>query len=87
MKSATFPSVRVEPELRAAAEDVLQEGENLASSPAEAKQTGDYVSADDVLAGLERRLGEAKAQVPREGDDSQTVTVLAVRHQLEDHYH
>jgi hypothetical protein len=29
MKSATFPSVRVEPELRAAAEDVLQDGESL----------------------------------------------------------
>ncbi|NKJ48142.1 prevent-host-death protein [Burkholderia sp. SG-MS1] len=31
MKSATFPSVRVEPELRAAAEEVLQEGESLSN--------------------------------------------------------
>ncbi|MDN7492986.1 YlcI/YnfO family protein [Burkholderia sp. AU45274] len=31
MKTATFPSVRVEPELRDAAEDVLQEGETLSS--------------------------------------------------------
>ena len=29
MKSATFPSIRVEPELRDAAEDVLGEGETL----------------------------------------------------------
>ena len=31
MKSATFPSVRVDPELRKAAEDVLLEGETLSS--------------------------------------------------------
>jgi predicted HicB family RNase H-like nuclease len=31
MKTATFPSVRVEPELREAAESVLQEGESLSS--------------------------------------------------------
>jgi len=31
MKSATLPSLRVEPELRAAAESVLQEGETLSS--------------------------------------------------------
>jgi hypothetical protein len=31
MKSATFPSVRVDPELRKAAEDVLFEGETLSS--------------------------------------------------------
>lgn len=31
MKSATFPSLRVDPELRAAAEDVLQEGETLSA--------------------------------------------------------
>lgn len=29
MKSATFPSIRVEPELRDAAENVLSEGESL----------------------------------------------------------
>lgn len=29
MKTATFPSLRVEPELREAAESVLQEGESL----------------------------------------------------------
>jgi predicted transcriptional regulator len=31
MKSATFPSLRVDPDLREAAEDVLQEGESLSS--------------------------------------------------------
>lgn len=87
MKSATFPSVRVEPELRAAAEDVLQDGESLSNfveqairdniarrlnlrefvvrglaSREEAKQSGDYVQAEDVLAGLETRLVEAQAK-------------------------
>lgn len=87
MKSANFPSVRVEPELRAAAEDVLQDGESISSfveqairdniarrlnhrefvarglaSRENAKQSGDYVLADDVVAGLETRLGEAKTK-------------------------
>lgn len=31
MKTATFPSLRVEPELREAAESVLREGETLSS--------------------------------------------------------
>jgi predicted transcriptional regulator len=31
MKTATFPSLRVDPELRQAAEDSLQEGETLSS--------------------------------------------------------
>lgn len=31
MKTATFPSVRVNPELRQAAEQILQEGESLSS--------------------------------------------------------
>jgi len=31
VKSATFPSLRVDPELRAAAESVLEEGETLSS--------------------------------------------------------
>lgn len=31
MKTATFPSLRVEPELREAAESVLEEGESLSS--------------------------------------------------------
>ena len=31
MKTATIPSLRVEPELRSAAEDVLEDGETLSS--------------------------------------------------------
>ena len=31
MKTATIPSIRVDPELRTAAEDVLEEGESLSS--------------------------------------------------------
>lgn len=31
MKTATFPSLRVEPELRDAAEDVLEKGESLSA--------------------------------------------------------
>lgn len=31
MKTATFPSLRVDPELRKAAEEVLQEGETLSA--------------------------------------------------------
>jgi hypothetical protein len=31
MKTATFPSLRVDPELRSAAEDVLEDGESLSS--------------------------------------------------------
>jgi predicted transcriptional regulator len=90
MKSANFPSVRVEPELRAAAEDVLQDGESISNfveqaireniarrlqhrefvvrglaSRDDAKQSGDYVPADEVVARLEARLGEAKAKAKK----------------------
>ncbi|MFM0740767.1 prevent-host-death protein [Paraburkholderia xenovorans] len=90
MKSANFPSVRVEPELRAAAEDVLLDGESISSfveqairdnvarrlnrrefvarglaSREEAKQSGDYVSADDVVAALQSRLDKAKARAKK----------------------
>ncbi|RDK02061.1 prevent-host-death protein [Paraburkholderia lacunae] len=90
MKSANFPSVRVEPELRAAAEDVLKDGESISSfveqairdniarrlhhrefvarglaSRDDAKQRGDYVSADEVVARLEMRLDTAKAQAKK----------------------
>lgn len=74
MKTASIPSLRVAPELRAAAENVLQEGETLSgfleeslrahinrrqtqqefiarglASRDEARRSGHYVSADDVL--------------------------------------
>jgi predicted transcriptional regulator len=40
MKSSTIPSLRVEPELRKAAEDVLREGETLSSFMEESLRAG-----------------------------------------------
>lgn len=82
MKTSTIPSLRVEPELRQAAENVLQNGESLSSfveqsirasierrqiqqefiarglaSRDEARQTGEYFAAEDVL----RELGDMRA--------------------------
>lgn len=88
MKTATIPSVRVEPEFRAEVESVLAEGESLSEfveasvrasverrrvqaefiarglrSRDDAKRTGDYVDADDVVAGLQRKLDAARARL------------------------
>jgi ParB family chromosome partitioning protein len=88
MKTATIPSVRVEPEFRAEVEAVLAEGESLTSfvetalrssverrrvqaefvtrglrARDDARRTGDYVDADDVVAGLQRKLDAARARV------------------------
>lgn len=88
MKSATIPSVRVEPEFRAEVESVLAEGESLSEfveasvrasverrrvqvefiarglrSRDEAKRTGGYLDADDVLAGLQRKLDATRARL------------------------
>lgn len=85
MKSATLPSLRVDPELRAAAESVLKEGETLSAlmedslrrqvhyrktqaefiarglaSREEAKRTGEYYSAEFVLAELKEMLDAAQ---------------------------
>jgi predicted transcriptional regulator len=85
MKSSTIPSVRVEPELRQAAEDVLREGETLSgfmeeslragilrrktqkefierglASADEARQTGEYFSAESVHAELNAMLARAE---------------------------
>lgn len=90
MKTATIPSVRVEPDFRAEVEAVLAEGETLSEfveasvragverrrvqaefiarglrSRDEARRTGDYVDADVVLAGLQRKLDAARAQVAK----------------------
>jgi len=90
MKTATIPSVRVEPEFRAEVESVLAEGESLSEfveasvrasverrrvqaefiarglrSRDEARRTGDYVDADDVAAGLQRKLDAARARLAR----------------------
>lgn len=87
MKTATIPSVRVEPEFRAEVESVLAEGESLSEfveasvrasverrrvqaefiarglrSRDEAKRTGDYVDADDVVAALQHKLDAARAR-------------------------
>ncbi|MDP2829921.1 MAG: YlcI/YnfO family protein [Sulfuricellaceae bacterium] len=78
MKTATIPSLRVDPALRLAAESVLQQGESLSSfveqslrvniqrrhvqqeflarglaSRDEARQSGEYFSAEDVLLALD----------------------------------
>ncbi|RQS07579.1 prevent-host-death protein [Burkholderia sp. Bp9002] len=59
MKTATLPSVRVEPELCDAAGKVLPEGEFNArgiASRDEARRTGEYVASSEVLERLVRRL-------------------------------
>ena len=92
MKTATIPSLRVDPELLHAAESVLQDGESLSSfveqsirsnvehrrmqkefiarglaSRDEARQTGEYYSADEIRDELDAMLREvtARAQVAR----------------------
>jgi predicted transcriptional regulator len=87
MKTATIPSLRVDPELRHAAEDVLQDGESLSSfveqslrlniehrraqqafiarglaSRDDAKQSGEYFAAKDVLRDLDDLLAQARAK-------------------------
>lgn len=87
MKTATIPSLRVDPELRRAAESVLREGESLSSlleeslrasiqrrrlqqefiarglaSRDEARKTGEYFAADDVLRELDEMLSQAEAK-------------------------
>lgn len=86
MKTATIPSLRVDPELRCAVESVLQEGETLSSfveqslraniarrrtqqaflargfaSREEARRTGKYFPAEDVLRELDGMLTRAEA--------------------------
>ena len=86
MKTATIPSIRVEPDLRDELEKVLREGESLSAfveasvrdnverrlaqaafikrgiaSLGAAMRSGEYVSADDVVRGLDARLSKARA--------------------------
>ncbi|WP_313928919.1 YlcI/YnfO family protein [Pseudoxanthomonas sp.] len=86
MKTSTFPSLRVDPALRKAAEDVLREGESLSgfveqsiraqidlrqqqeafiarglASRDDARRTGVYHDAVDVVAELRAALHHAKA--------------------------
>ena len=85
MKTATMPALRVEPELRQAAEDILRPGETLSAfvedslrrnvtfrrtqqefiarglaSRDAAKESGEYVSAQEVLSKLSAKLEEAR---------------------------
>ncbi len=87
MKTATIPSLRVNPELRHAAESVLQDGETLSSfviqslrngiqyrqmqkefiergfaSREEARRTGEYFDAKDVLNDLDVMLSNAEVE-------------------------
>ena len=52
MKTATIPSVRVEPEFRAEVEAVLGEGKTLS----------EFVDADVVFEALQRKLDAARAK-------------------------
>jgi hypothetical protein len=86
MKTATIPSLRVDPELRQSAESVLEEGESLSSFVEQAirstvaqrlaerefiargllardnaRRSGVYVEAADVVSRLEGMLVKAKA--------------------------
>lgn len=87
MKTATIPSLRVDPELRKAAESVLQDGESLSSfveqslranierrrtqqafiarglaSRDEARRTGEYFDAEEVVQELGQMLAHAKTK-------------------------
>lgn len=87
MKTSTIPSLRVEPELRHAAESVLHDNESLSSfvlqslranikrrqvqqefiarglaSRDEARKTGEYYEADDVLHELDGMLSHAESK-------------------------
>lgn len=87
MKNATLPPLRVDSELRAAAEAVLREGETLSgfvleavrlnierreaqrefiarglSSREQARASGEYVGADEMLARLDASLATARSK-------------------------
>jgi predicted transcriptional regulator len=65
MKSATFPSLRVDPALRRAAEDVLEKGESLSSFVEQSvrvqierrKLQDDFVARGLAARGQARRTG------------------------------
>jgi len=92
MKTATIPSVRVEPDFRDEVEAVLADGETLSEfveacvragverrrvqaelvarglrSRDDARRTGDYVDADVVLDGLQRKLDAACVRLATKG--------------------
>jgi len=90
MKTATIPSLRVDPALRSAAESVLTEGETLSSfveqavrsnvarrqqqqafiarglaGRDEARRTGQYFEAADVLEEIDGMLSQAESRAGR----------------------
>ena len=89
-KTSTIPPLRVNEEVRAAAEAALMEGETLSgfvleaiqfniqrramqqefiarglAARDEARRTGNYVSADEVLAGLDKTLARSRKAAAR----------------------
>jgi hypothetical protein len=87
MKTASMPSLRVDPELRQDAESVLRDGETLSSfmeqalrssiqsrrvqkefiargliSRDQAKRTGEYFAAEDVLVEMQEMLSQAQTK-------------------------
>jgi hypothetical protein len=87
MKNATLPSLRVDDELRSAAESVLRDGETISgfvldavrlnisrreaqrefiarglAARDDAKRTGQYVSAADMLKRLDQTVANARAK-------------------------
>ena len=89
-KTSTIPPLRVNEEVRAAAEAALMEGETLSgfvleaiqfniqrrtmqqefvarglAARDEARRTGNYVSADEVLAGLDKTLARLRKTAAR----------------------
>ena len=89
-KTSTFPPLRVNEEMRSAAEAALVEGETLSgfmleaiqyniqrramqhefvarglAARDEARRTGKYVSAEDVLAGLDKTLARTRKAAAR----------------------
>lgn len=88
MKTATMPALRVEPELRQAAEEMLRPGETLSAFVEEslrrnvelrraqqefiarglasrdaARESGEYVSAEEVLGKLSAKLKQAQSKL------------------------
>jgi hypothetical protein len=89
-KTSTFPPLRVNEEVRSAAEAALVEGETLSgfvlesiqyniqrramqqefvarglAARDEARRTGKYISADEVLAGLDKTLARTRKAAAR----------------------
>ena len=66
MKSSTIPSLRVEPELRLAAENVLREGETLSSFMEESLRAG--IQARKVRQEFIARGLASRDEAPRTGE-------------------